>query len=301
MKCSYTVGITWGGPFDDFPEEKGWDNIFNVNVKSIFYSECFSLMSSLVRACWRSSDSHPFKWRLGMLSFYARTLHNHVILIWSVPRLTELLSKDAHNFDPGRVINISSTASVDPRSESALSQKGNGTWSYQPSKAAGEYLVVGIQHLFCIPNLHFQFHAVNHLTSQLALKLGPRHVTYVCPRSKILTYLISLRNGPVVLTLFYLGACIRLLSPSYGFSITMVYRVFPSKMTAFGLRTAGDEVFIAHQPTGKYTILSPLLSLISPIRRSIRFTQRYGRHCALLGVSCIGACYGCAYYIGWGG
>jgi NAD(P)-dependent dehydrogenase (short-subunit alcohol dehydrogenase family) len=33
-------GVTWGGPFGDFPEEKGWDNVFNVNVKSIFYSEC---------------------------------------------------------------------------------------------------------------------------------------------------------------------------------------------------------------------------------------------------------------------
>jgi len=31
-------GITWGGPYNDFPEEKGWDNVFNVNVKSIFYS-----------------------------------------------------------------------------------------------------------------------------------------------------------------------------------------------------------------------------------------------------------------------
>ncbi|KAG6840594.1 hypothetical protein C0991_005684 [Blastosporella zonata] len=31
-------GITWGGPYNDFPEEKGWDNVFNVNVKAIFYS-----------------------------------------------------------------------------------------------------------------------------------------------------------------------------------------------------------------------------------------------------------------------
>ncbi|KAF4578313.1 hypothetical protein EYR40_001525 [Pleurotus pulmonarius] len=30
-------GITWGAPFDNFPEAKGWDNIFAVNVKSIFY------------------------------------------------------------------------------------------------------------------------------------------------------------------------------------------------------------------------------------------------------------------------
>lgn len=31
------TGVTWGGRYDDFPEEKGWDNVFNVNVKSIFY------------------------------------------------------------------------------------------------------------------------------------------------------------------------------------------------------------------------------------------------------------------------
>ena len=39
-------GITWGGPYNDFPEEKGWDNVFNVNVKSIFYSAYRSLLSS---------------------------------------------------------------------------------------------------------------------------------------------------------------------------------------------------------------------------------------------------------------
>lgn len=32
-------GAVWGAPYNDFPEERGWDNIFNVNVKSIFYSE----------------------------------------------------------------------------------------------------------------------------------------------------------------------------------------------------------------------------------------------------------------------
>ncbi|KAL0947750.1 hypothetical protein HGRIS_013829 [Hohenbuehelia grisea] len=30
-------GITWGAPFVDFPEAKGWDNVMAVNVKSIFY------------------------------------------------------------------------------------------------------------------------------------------------------------------------------------------------------------------------------------------------------------------------
>ncbi|KAG5637920.1 hypothetical protein H0H81_002681 [Sphagnurus paluster] len=66
-------GITWGGSYNDFPEEKGWDNVFNVN--------------------------------------------------------------DANNQDPGRVINISSTASVDPRTESPLSKDGDGTWSCMFSHA----------------------------------------------------------------------------------------------------------------------------------------------------------------------
>ncbi|KAF8162713.1 hypothetical protein B0H34DRAFT_794499 [Crassisporium funariophilum] len=146
-------GITWGGAFLDFPEEKGWDNVFNVNVKSIFYMTA---------------------------------------------GLSDLLIKDSTNTDPGRVINISSTASVEPGSEGALSADGNGTWSYQPSKAA-----------------------VNHLTSQLALKLGPDHVTVnaICPG------------------------------------------LFPSKMTAFGIKAAGEEAFNAHQPTGRFGAPSDIAGL----------------------------------------
>ncbi|KAJ7084869.1 hypothetical protein B0H15DRAFT_951355 [Mycena belliarum] len=102
-------GVTWGGPFLNYPEEKGWDNVFAVNVKSIFYMTA---------------------------------------------GLTDYLAKGATAYDPGRVINISSTASVDPHSEGPLSDAGNGTWSYQPSKAA-----------------------VNHLTSQLAVKLAPSFIT----------------------------------------------------------------------------------------------------------------------------
>ncbi|KAF6758257.1 rhamnolipids biosynthesis 3-oxoacyl-reductase [Ephemerocybe angulata] len=137
-------GVTWGGPYNDFPEEKGWDNIFAVNVKSIFYMTA---------------------------------------------GLSDLLAKDATNADPGRVINISSVASVEPSAEGSLSADGNGTWSYQPSKAA-----------------------VNHLTSTLAVKLVGQNVT------------------------------VNAILPG----------LFPSKMTAFGLRTAGDEVFIKGQPTGRY-------------------------------------------------
>ncbi|KAK2460697.1 hypothetical protein APHAL10511_007167 [Amanita phalloides] len=137
-------GITWGGPFEDFPEKKGWDNVFSVNVKSIFYMTA---------------------------------------------GLTPLLAKDSTNQDPSRVINISSTASVEPHSEGALSSEGNGTWSYQPSKAA-----------------------VNHLTSALALKLGPRQIT------------------------------VNAILPG----------LFPSKMTAFGLKNLGEDAFNFSQPSGRY-------------------------------------------------
>ncbi|KAJ7494347.1 hypothetical protein B0H11DRAFT_1995092 [Mycena galericulata] len=136
-------GVSWGAPFNDFPEEKGWDNVFAVNVKSIFYMTA---------------------------------------------GLTDYLTKGATADDPGRVINISSTDSVVPWSENLLSGDGNGTWSYQPSKAA-----------------------VNHLTTQLAVKLGPSQVT------------------------------VNAILPGF----------FPSKMTAFGLKSAGEELLAAGQPTGR--------------------------------------------------
>ncbi|KXS10326.1 NAD(P)-binding protein [Gonapodya prolifera JEL478] len=31
------AGVSWGAPMDDFPEKQGWDNLFALNVKSIFY------------------------------------------------------------------------------------------------------------------------------------------------------------------------------------------------------------------------------------------------------------------------
>jgi NAD(P)-dependent dehydrogenase (short-subunit alcohol dehydrogenase family) len=173
-------GITWGGPYSDFPEEKGWDNVFNVNVKSIFYMTA---------------------------------------------GLTDLLSKDADNRDPGRVINISSTASVDPRAEGPLSKDGDGTWSYQPSKAA-----------------------VNQLTSTLALKLGPQHIT------------------------------VNAILPG----------LFPSKMTAFGIQTVGKEAFASGQPTGRigspYDVAGTALFLASTASAHVTGTHtlldggaRYGR------------------------
>jgi NAD(P)-dependent dehydrogenase (short-subunit alcohol dehydrogenase family) len=146
------AGTTWGGSFKDFPE-KGWDNIFNVNVKSIFYMTA---------------------------------------------GLSDLLAEGSTNLNTASVINISSLAAFEPQSEGALSSQGNGTWSYQPSKAA-----------------------VNHLTSSLAVKLAPQHITVnaICPG------------------------------------------IFPSKMTAFGFNTVGAETLAANSPTGRYGAPSDIAGL----------------------------------------
>ncbi|OAX36735.1 NAD(P)-binding protein [Rhizopogon vinicolor AM-OR11-026] len=146
-------GTSWGSAFDNFPEEKGWDNVMAVNVKSLFY-----LTSGL--SAW--------------------------------------LAKDASALDPGRVINISSVASVTPHAESMVSADGQGTWSYNVSKAA-----------------------VNHLTSILAVKLGPQKITVnaICPG------------------------------------------IFPTKMTAFGFKNAGEAKIVAAQPTGRVGQPSDLAGL----------------------------------------
>jgi len=138
-------GMSWGAPYDNFPEKDGWDRLLSLNVKSIFYVTA---------------------------------------------GLTPLLAKDSTNHDPGRVINISSIASVSALAAgSRLANDGNGHWSYNTSKAA-----------------------VNHLTSQLAVTLGPKFITVnaICPG------------------------------------------VFPSKMTAFGFKNAGGAEKIAEgHPWGR--------------------------------------------------
>jgi NAD(P)-dependent dehydrogenase (short-subunit alcohol dehydrogenase family) len=119
--------------------------------------------------------------------------------------LSELLAKDADNQDPGRVINISSTASVEPSAEGALSAGGNGTWSCQclSSSSPSSILTMTTDQ----PSKA----AVNHLTSTLAVKLMESNITVnaICPG------------------------------------------LFPSKMTAFGLRNA-DKTLMQNQPTGRY-------------------------------------------------
>ncbi|KAI9325909.1 hypothetical protein DFJ73DRAFT_867775 [Zopfochytrium polystomum] len=103
------AGMSWGNPIDNFNEKDGWDRLFALNVKSIFYLTV---------------------------------------------ALSPLLAKNATNNDPGRVINISSVASVSPVAEMNLAAAGDGTWSYNTSKAA-----------------------VNHLTRLLAVTYGKDYIT----------------------------------------------------------------------------------------------------------------------------
>ncbi|KAJ8508182.1 hypothetical protein ONZ45_g9537 [Pleurotus djamor] len=180
-------GITWGAPFNDFPEEKGWDNIFHVNVKSIFYMTA---------------------------------------------GLADLLEKNASNVDPGRVINISSVAGIEAESEGALSADGNGVWSYNTSKAAGGFQL-----------------AHNHLSYEL-------------------TYVIS--QPPYLTARHDVGEAVNAILPG----------LFPSKMTAFGFKTVGDEAFAANQPTGQ---LHPLSSLVPSSHNSL--PGRYGHTEDMAGVA----------------
>jgi NAD(P)-dependent dehydrogenase (short-subunit alcohol dehydrogenase family) len=112
-------GIVWGGPFENFPEEKGWDNVFAVNVKSVFYSA----FSSSVIPSFSQLGHHSDRWVSLQLKNYS--IHALTLAI----SLTDLLTKDANNLDPGRVINISSVSSFETNVESSLSLEGQGTWS----------------------------------------------------------------------------------------------------------------------------------------------------------------------------
>ncbi|KAF9228838.1 NAD(P)-binding protein [Gyrodon lividus] len=116
-------------------------------------------------------------------------------LFYLTAGLSAWLAKDASAKDPGRVINISSTSSVSPHAEGWLSAEGSGTYSYSVSKAA-----------------------VNHLTSILAVQLGPQQITVnaICP----------------------------------GF--------FPTKMTAYGFKSAGEQKAVSLQPTGRFGLPSDL-------------------------------------------
>lgn len=88
-------GMTWGAQRDDFPETKGWDRVFNLNVKSQFY-----------------------------------------LTVALVP----LLEAGKTNTHHASVVNIASIAAFMPQASGPLSEPGNGTYSYQPSKAASVHL-----------------------------------------------------------------------------------------------------------------------------------------------------------------
>lgn len=108
-------GLTWGDKLTEFPEQKGWDKVFDLNVKSQFYLTV---------------------------------------------ALLPLLEEGKGNTEHASVINVASVAAYTPMASSPLSEEGNGTYSYNPSKAASV-----------------------HLTRELAYEFAPKHilVNAVCP------------------------------------------------------------------------------------------------------------------------
>ncbi|GAA5866308.1 hypothetical protein JCM5353_002920, partial [Sporobolomyces roseus] len=56
-------------------------------------------------------------------------------IFYTTAGLADLLAKDATNIDPGRIVNISSVAGLDPGADnSVLAEQGTGLWSYNASK-----------------------------------------------------------------------------------------------------------------------------------------------------------------------
>jgi hypothetical protein len=107
---------------------------------------------------------------------------------------TPLLAKDSNNHDPARVINISSIAAFSPIADhSKLAGKGNGLWSCQSDFLTLFSRVLNLcqttlakQRVSSLPHRRdyrdfswLSYFPVNHLTSQLAVTLGPKFITYV--------------------------------------------------------------------------------------------------------------------------
>ena len=91
---------------NSFPEKEGWDRLFALNVKSIFYSP----------------SCHAFFRRSSLIQVGPPVTVG----------LTPLLAKDSTNHDPARVINISSIAAISPISTGTNVTGGeNGVWSCQ--------------------------------------------------------------------------------------------------------------------------------------------------------------------------
>lgn len=120
--------------------------------------------------------------------------------------LTPLLAQGATNINPGRVINISSVAGISPSaSDTGLGDAGTGLWSYNTSKAAA-----------------------NHLTSTLAVTLGPQKITVnaILPGVFPSCVLPPLPLGP------------------------QTDSIRPRNMTAYGLSKEGPKLAASH-PMGR--------------------------------------------------
>lgn len=106
---------------DNFPEKEAWDRLLSLNVKSIFYSMLFNTAPFLYPTYFLFVVTVGYD-TYSML--YICTLYTTIL------SLADLLAKDSVATDPGRVINISSVASVNAHAEgSAVADKGMGLWS----------------------------------------------------------------------------------------------------------------------------------------------------------------------------
>lgn len=111
------------------------------------------------------------------LAGWDRVLATNVkALFYLTSGLAPLLERDASAEQPGRVINISSVAGLDPKAEgTGLAGPDHGLWSYNTSKVS---LTLESPARLRYTDATRHQAAANHLTSQLAVTLGPRFITY---------------------------------------------------------------------------------------------------------------------------
>ncbi|KAI9611536.1 hypothetical protein H4Q26_008490 [Puccinia striiformis f. sp. tritici PST-130] len=149
-------------------------------------------------------------------------------IFYMTSELTSLLAKDATNLDPGRVIVISSTAGLASKAESSgLGAAGHGLWS----------LIIRANHPFDSYFRPKQKRADNaskaaaiSLSNNLAVTLAPKCITVnaICPTCKVVE-----RN-----------------SRPYFFDPKINKGVYPSRMTAYGLKKQSD-LLNSRQPMGR--------------------------------------------------
>lgn len=248
-----------------------------LDIVSVLEHDIFRLSSMLIHAFGcelQLVNNSGTTWGAPLTDFpedkgWDRVLSTNVkAIFWLTAGLATLLEKNATPTNPGRVVNITSVAGIDPKAEgTGLSGPGVGEWRCVVAAAGGlvwtdrtidgPCRVVELQHVQG-ESLDGGFHkaprklgrvadgpsiallpqaAANHLTSQLAVSLGTRKITVNAVRPSLLPPPPFPLLPPADLST---RPCTQILPG-----------VFPSNMTAFGIQNDKDNALAGAHPMGR--------------------------------------------------